>query len=74
MLELKLLLLLVSKRRARFAFGLETDAALARLVVDAFAAELLRVTTIAGLANYILGHGHDQQLGDEQGGEDMEKV
>lgn len=74
LLKLILVLLLVSEGRARLAFRLESNASLARLVVGSLAAELLRVTAIAGLANHILGHGHGHRFGESRGGEDMEKV
>jgi hypothetical protein len=78
--ELLLLLLLlfpVPQGRARLALGLESDAALARLVVVSFAAELLRVTSIAGLADHRLGHGHGPRpavRGEGRVGKTWEKV
>lgn len=69
--ELLLLLLLFSvpQGRTRLALGLESDAALARLVVVSLAAELLRVTSIAGLADHRLGHGHGPRRAGSRGGE-----
>lgn len=73
-LLLLLLLLPVPQGRTRLALGLESDASLARLVVVSLAAELLRVTSIAGLADHRLGHGHGPRPAGSRGetsGEDM---
>lgn len=51
LLLLLLLLLFVSERGARLALGLESYAALARLFSRTLAAQLLRVTSIAGLSD-----------------------
>lgn len=60
---LREVVLLIPQRRAILALGLEPDAALARLVTDASAAELLSVTAIAGFPNHVIGHGHGHHVG-----------
>lgn len=70
-----LLLLLIPQRRTRLALGVQSDTALAGLVADTLAAQLLGVTAIAGFPNDIIGHGHGHSFGGEGGRRrDMELV
>lgn len=57
------LCLSIPQRRTRLALCLESDAALARLVVVSLAAEFLGVTSVAGLADDGLGHGFNSEAG-----------
>ena len=52
-----LLLLLIPQRRTRLTLRLEPGAPLARLLTDALATQLLRVTAIASFSDHAIGHG-----------------